>query len=348
MYKFGWDNAANAWSPYPLSIMPEETMNTCWPSDIFDPDVDDYPCMPTMLPDQKFFIFRFNRNPREMLICLMSLGQSFRRVVHDVGRIASWDLPVNGQVIRMPCWSIGCLQLGCLPSLSKTCVSSHDRIHLNRLPRWWFWWWRRRWWWWFLRFTPWVMTFMSCGDIPYLFILLGMIMNLTNKLRNKVTMHDQHFMLNDHVNNHKRAQQYFVLLVVMINLIIHDRSITFALLPMRHMQCVTQFVCRPAVADNKLLKHIVHMEAGQVQLQAFSINYLIVEDIYEGETLAAILQLPRRLRVLPMIKIATFTLPSIMNAAAVDACFDIACFDTDWSKTICYICNHVITYTCFL
>ena len=220
MYKFGWDNAANAWSPYPLSIMPEETMNTCWPSDIFDPDVEDYPCMPTMLPDQKFFIFRFNRNPREMLICLMSLGQFFRRVVHDVGRIASWDLPVNGQVIRMPCWSIGCLQLGCLPSLSKTCVSSHDRIHLNRLPRWWFWWWRRQWWWWcFLRFTPWVMTFMSCGDIPYLFILLGMIMNLTNKLRNKVTMHDQHFMLNDHVNNHKRAQQYFVLLVVMINLL---------------------------------------------------------------------------------------------------------------------------------
>ena len=101
------------------------------------------------------------------------------------------------------------------------------------------------------------MTFMCCGHITYLFILLGMIMNLTNKLRNKVTMHDQHFMLNDHVNNHKRAQQYFVLLVVMINLIIHDRSITFALLPMRHMQCVTSFVCSPAVADNKLLKHIV-------------------------------------------------------------------------------------------
>lgn len=101
---------------------------------------------------------------------------------------------------------------------------------------------------------------------------------------------------------------------------------------MRHMQCVTTFVCSPAVADNKLLKHIVNMEAGQVQLQAFRINYLIVEDIYVGETLAAISQLPRRLRVLPCITIATFTLPSIMNAAlraaAVDACFDCACFDT--------------------
>ena len=66
-------------------------MNTCLPLNIFDPDVEDASCMPTMLPDQKFHIFELNRSPRPALLALMSLGPIFRRVVHDAGRIAEFS-----------------------------------------------------------------------------------------------------------------------------------------------------------------------------------------------------------------------------------------------------------------
>ena len=66
-------------------------MNTCLPFDIFDPDVEDYSCMPKMLPDQKFYIFLLNRNPRPTMLALMSIGPIYRRVVHDAGRIAEFS-----------------------------------------------------------------------------------------------------------------------------------------------------------------------------------------------------------------------------------------------------------------
>ncbi len=100
---------------------------------------------------------------------------------------------------------------------------------------------------------------------------------------------------------------------------------------MRHIQeGVTQFVCCPAVADNKLLTHNVPTEeGGQVQLKRFSVRYLIVEEAYVGEACAALFHVRRCLRVLPIKTIATFKLPSIMHAAAVDACFDVAIVDSD-------------------
>ena len=89
-------------------------------------------------------------------------------------------------------------------------------------------------------------------------------------------------------------------------------------------------MCCPAIADNKLLTHIVHTEeGGQVQLKRFSLRYLIVEETYVGEVIAVLEQLRRNLRVLPIRMIAVFTLPSIMHAAAVDRCFDVAIFDSD-------------------